>query len=108
LEDLDLYTMAADGSDRRLVWAGDSLQSSVDWLPDGESLVIDAFAADGTLQVFTIPVSGNGPAVQLTHGMPNGKRTWLPDGSGLLYLCCATANSRRSTPWPSTDRIPST
>ncbi len=86
VEDLDLYTMAADGSDRRLVWAGDTLQSSVDWSPDGESLVVDAYAADGTLQVFTIPVSGDGDAVQLTHGKPNGKPTWLPDGSGLLFL----------------------
>ena len=84
-DDLDLYTMAADGSHRRLVWAGDTLQSSVDWSPDGRTLVFDALAADGTLQVFTLPI-GSGAPRQLTFGEPNGKPTWRPDGAGLLFL----------------------
>lgn len=82
--DLDLYTMAADGTDQQLVWGGLVLQSSVDWSPDGSTLVVDAAPMEGDLQVFTLGLDGGGP-VQITEGKPNGKPHWTPDGR-ILFL----------------------
>lgn len=84
--DLDLFVINTDGSNRRLVWGSDLIQSSADWSPDDAVLVFDQDSQPGgPLQVFTIPTDGSGEAVQLTHGEPNGKPKWGPDGR-ILFL----------------------
>lgn len=85
--DLDLYVVDVDGSNRRSVWH-ESIQSSVDWSPDGSILVFDQYSEDGIdvpLQIFTIPSEGSAAPSRLTEGAANGKPRWGSDGR-ILFL----------------------
>jgi TolB protein len=95
---LDLYVNAIDGSDLQLVWSGDLVQSSVDWSPDGLTLVFDQYSEkDGEiivlLQIFTIPSDGSAEPVQLTDSAPNGKPKWGSDGR-ILFLSLRDADGQ--------------
>lgn len=83
--DLDLYTMDLDGKNLQVIWAGETLQSSADWAPDGSILVFDQVDGDGVLQVYTIRLDGGRPT-QITSGSPNGKPRWANEGDTILFL----------------------
>lgn len=95
-EDLDLYVIDVDGSNRQLIWAGETLQSAVDWSPDGSELIFDQDTTEG-LQVMSVSVDDRGgDPVQLTNGEPNGS----PSGAATVGSCscrCGMPMSRRST-----------
>lgn len=93
-ENLDLVLMNTDGSNRMIVWAGDTIQSSVDWSPDGETLVFDQFGPDHALQIYTIPSDGSSQPTQLTAGKPNGKPIYSPDGDSILFLSLRDGESQ--------------
>lgn len=87
---LDLYVIDTDGTNLRLVWNGELIQSSIDWSPDGSTLVFDQYSErngviDNPLQIFTISSDGSRGPVQLTDGAPNGKPKWGSDGR-ILFL----------------------
>jgi TolB protein len=83
---LDLFVVDVDGSDRRLLWGGELLQSESDWSPDDTVVVFDQHSQqEGPLQIFTIPADGSTEPVQLTDGRPNGKPKWGSDGR-ILFL----------------------
>lgn len=83
---LDLVVADVDGSDSRVLWAGDTSQSTASRSPDGGSLAIGQISPDGTLQVSVVESGGSASPTQLTDGEPNGKPTWTSDGQDILFL----------------------
>ncbi|MEJ2539168.1 MAG: hypothetical protein P8188_04250 [Gemmatimonadota bacterium] len=63
--DLDIYTMAADGSSVYRVTSGGGEEFDSSWMADGEKLVFDAFW-NGSWNIFVIEASGTN-MVQLTQ-----------------------------------------
>jgi Tol biopolymer transport system component len=102
--DVDLYVMAADGSDSTAVTDNRELDSSADWSPDGSMIVFDRVVDDDDdlanvdatdfAQVFVAefgtPIAGER---QLTFGEPNAKPKWSPDGSQIAFLSWRDGNA---------------
>jgi Tol biopolymer transport system component len=82
-----LQVMAADGTSARTLAAsidiqGAASQSTVDWSPDGATLVTGGSDARGP-GLFSIPVDGSPPTRLLTG--PATNPVWSPDGTLILY-----------------------
>ncbi|HEX6301493.1 MAG TPA: hypothetical protein VF148_13595 [Acidimicrobiia bacterium] len=95
---LDLYVVSVDRSERRKIWNGETIQSSVDWSPDGSTLVFDQYSEhDGVIedpvQVYRMPSDGSSVPSQLTNGQANGKPKWGSDGR-ILFLSLRDAEEQ--------------
>lgn len=80
----EIFTMNADGSDvRQLTRNLPGIGGSIDWSPDGKSLLIYA-GAPGDKNVFLVNVDAE-TATQLTNGGSNGSATFSPDGQWIAF-----------------------
>ena len=75
----DIFVMSTDGSDVAQITNHPSLESGVDWSPDGSRLV---FARQS--QIWTIQADGTNE-VQLTTGTDKAEPLWSPDGHSIVY-----------------------
>jgi Tol biopolymer transport system component len=79
-----VYTMAADGSDRRPVSQGDVDDRHAAWSPDGKMLAVDS-GTDLQREVTLIDL-GSGARTQITSlGAFASFPSWSPDGSRLSF-----------------------
>jgi WD40-like Beta Propeller Repeat len=78
-----IWTMAADGSDRRLVTSGHG--EYPDWSPDGSQLVYAAPGTDGAYDVFVIDAGGGEPEPIVTSGGTDFFPAWSPDGRWIAF-----------------------
>lgn len=81
----EVFLMNPDGSNLRQLTRGlPGIGGSVDWSPDGRSLLIYA-GSPGDKNVFMIDV-GAETAAQLTSGGNNGSPTFSPDGQWIAFI----------------------
>jgi len=98
---INLWTVpAAGGEPTRITADEDSVtskskfcgMSSVDWSPDGTQLAFSA-SKTGNNDIWIIPVSGGGPARQLTSGpADDGNPEWSPDGTQISFSSNRSGN----------------
>ncbi len=75
----------ANGSQRTLTSARQGI-SSPQWSPSGDRLAFVANDADGTAQVYVMPMSG-GDAIQVTKAHDDVEQfAWRPDGKRIAYV----------------------
>ena len=81
----EVFLMNADGSDvRQLTRNLPGIGGSVDWSPDGRSLLIYA-GNPGDKNIFLIDVAAE-TAAQLTNGGNNASATFSPDGQWIAFI----------------------
>ncbi|MFQ5434766.1 MAG: TolB family protein, partial [Anaerolineae bacterium] len=86
-EDWDIYTMAPDGSDVRLVTNQSSSDTDASWLPDGRFIVYSSDYGDLlTPNIYIIPAAGGEP-VRVTFSSTNedGAPSWSGDGRWIAF-----------------------
>jgi Tol biopolymer transport system component len=77
-DDLDIYTMDADGGNRQRVTGNQDVDTRPSWSPDGQRLVFYS-DRDENDEVFTIP-AGGGTAINITnHDDADYLPSWTPD-----------------------------
>ncbi len=79
-EGMAIYTMAADGSDRRKVTTAPGRHVQPDWSPDGSEIV---FVSDGKLA--TVAPGGDAPRPLGTQVGEAQNPEWAPDGGRIAY-----------------------
>jgi dipeptidyl aminopeptidase/acylaminoacyl peptidase len=86
---LDLYVMAADGSDRRRLLDGNE-DASPAWSPDGDQIAfVRGGGAYGAGRIFVVDPDGEGPARVLVEQDGPGTDSdpaWSPDGTQLAFV----------------------
>lgn len=82
---LELYTMAPDGSEVVRLTHNTRYEGETDWSPDGSWLAFDAADPFEDLQVYVMGSDGRTPPSALTSGAPNGHPAWSPDGSMIAF-----------------------
>ena len=81
----EIFLMNPDGSNvRQLTHNLPGIGGSVDWSPDGKSLLIYA-GAPGDKNIFLINVAAE-TAAQLTNGGNNGSPVFSPDGQWIAFI----------------------
>jgi Tol biopolymer transport system component len=83
--DLELYTMAPDGSEVVRLTNNSRYEGESDWSPDGSKLAFDTADPFEDLQVYVMESDGSAPPTALTSGAPNGHPVWSPDGSKIAF-----------------------
>jgi len=78
-----VWTMAADGTDQRLVTSGHG--EYPDWSPDGTQLVFAAPGAAGAYDIFVVPVEGGEPTSIVTTPGTDFFPAWSPDGRWIAF-----------------------
>jgi WD40-like Beta Propeller Repeat len=78
-----LWTMAADGSDQRLVTSGHG--EYPDWSPDGTQLVFAAPGSAGAYDVFVVPIDGDERTPIVSTPSTDFFPTWSPDGRWIAF-----------------------
>jgi dipeptidyl aminopeptidase/acylaminoacyl peptidase len=91
-----IYTIAADGSDERLLYTGEptGVFLHARYSPDGSRIALEGFA-NGQLDVFIIDVSGENVRNVTNSSLEAREPQWSPDGRTLLYRD-ATCNCLRT------------
>jgi TolB protein len=80
----EIFIMNADGSDvRQLTRNLPGIGGSIDWSPDGKSLLIYA-GVPGDKNIFLVNVDAE-TAAQLTNGGSNGSAVFSPDGQWIAF-----------------------
>jgi len=80
----EVFIMNADGSDVRQLTRGlQGIGGSIDWSPDGQSLLIYAGPA-GDKNIFLVNVAAE-TAAQLTNGGNNAASSFSPDGQWIAF-----------------------
>ena len=81
----EIFLMNVDGSNVRQLTRGlPGIGGSVDWSPDGKSLVIYA-GQPGDRNIFLVDVAAE-TAAQLTNGGNNGSPVFSPDGQWIAFI----------------------
>lgn len=81
----EIFLMDPDGSNVRQLTRGlPGIGGSVDWSPDGRSLLIYA-GAPGDRNIFLVDVAAE-TAAQLTNGGNNGSPVFSPDGQWIAFI----------------------
>ncbi len=81
----EIFLMSPDGSNVRQLTRGlPGIGGSVDWSPDGRSLLIYA-GQHGDKNIFLIDVAAE-TAAQLTNGGNNGSPVFSPDGQWIAFI----------------------
>jgi Tol biopolymer transport system component len=81
-----LTVMSSDGTSPRTIASSIRTQGSVDWSPDGQTIVTGA-TDDGTGQgagLYTVPLGGGAPS-RLVRGVAFDP-VWSPDGGLIVYV----------------------
>lgn len=93
--DLDIYTMAADGSGLTVLTPGDAVDLSPCWSPDGTKLAfsrLDLFAdstfprEDSTWDIYAIDIDGAHEFRLTTDPANDSQCTWSPDGQHIAFV----------------------
>jgi len=82
---LELYTMASDGSAVVRLTRNSRYDGESDWSPDGSKLAFDAADPFEDLQVYVMDSDALASPTALTSGAPNGHPSWSPDGSKIAF-----------------------
>ncbi len=86
-EDWDIYTMAPDGTDLRLVTDQSSSDTDASWSPDGRFIVYSSdYGGLPTPNIFIIPADGGEP-IRVTFSGTNedGAPSWSGDGRWIAF-----------------------
>ena len=98
---LEVYTMASDGSDWRRVTATPAHDYGPEWSPDLGHIVYAEDAGGGKTDIFVVDPDGSN-RVKLTSGTAGGAGpVWSPDGTRIAYVSGAAIkvmNSDGSSP----------
>lgn len=78
-----VWTMAADGTDQRLITSGHG--EYPDWSPDGTRLVFAAPGTTGAYDIFVAPVDGGEPTAIVTTPGTDFFPAWSPDGRWIAF-----------------------
>jgi Tol biopolymer transport system component len=79
-----VYTMAADGSDRRLVTAGANDDRHPTWSPDGNTLAVDT-GTELKREIALVELATGARTLVTTLGAFASFPSWSPDGSRLSF-----------------------
>ncbi len=79
-----VWTMAADGSDRRPVTAGSTDQEPA-WSPDGSRIAYASFHPDRSFDIRVVNADGSGDVGIVTGPHPESSPAWSPDGTRIAY-----------------------
>lgn len=92
-----IYTVAADGSDERLLYTGEptGVFLHARYSPDGSRIAFEGFA-NGQLDVFVMDALGGNVRNVTNSSLEAREPQWSPDGRTLLYRD-ATCNCLRTT-----------
>lgn len=88
MANLDLWNMAPDGEDARLLAGGAGMQSGAAWSPDGSVIAYNSgFWSRNDIDLFLISATGGEPE-NLTADLPGIAMhpAWSPDGRYLAYV----------------------
>ena len=80
-------TIAADGSDRRVLTVASGIQEAPKWSPDGERIVYNAFPFGEdppTISIWVMNADGSKPR-QLTEGALDVEPVFSPDGTQIAF-----------------------
>jgi len=86
-----VYTMAADGSDRRLITQGANDDRHPTWSPDGKSLAVDT-GTELKREIALIDLASGARTTITNVGGFASFPTWSPDGSRLSFYVYAGGN----------------
>lgn len=86
-EDWDIYTMAPDGADIRLVTNQKSSDTDASWSPDGRFIVYSSdYGGLPVPNIFVISVQGASPIrVSFNEDNEDGAPSWSPDGRWIVF-----------------------
>jgi TolB protein len=80
-----IYTMHADGSNKREVVSGQSgLNWRPNWSPDGSQLLFQS-NRDGDYEIYKINLDGTSEVNLTNHPAHDGDAAWSPDGSQIVF-----------------------
>jgi len=79
-----VWVMNADGTNPVQLTSGTS-NAPMGWSPDGVKLVFTAHTATGSDEVFVMNANGTGQTNLTNHSAPDGARSWLPDGTRIVF-----------------------
>jgi Tol biopolymer transport system component len=79
-----VYTMAADGSDRRLITQGGNDDRHPAWSPDGQTLAVDT-GTELKREIALVDVSSGNRTVITNLGAFSSFPSWSPDGARLSF-----------------------
>jgi Tol biopolymer transport system component len=83
---LEIYTMAADGSDWRRVTNTSGDKYGPEWSPDGRHIAYAEDVGGGVMQIFVVDPDGSNH-VQLTSDTASGYGPmWSPDSTRIAYI----------------------
>lgn len=83
---LEVFTMAADGSDWRRITTTPGYDYGPEWSPDGRHLAYAEDVGGGRMDIFVVDPDGS-HRVQLTSGAAGGYGPiWSPDGTRITYI----------------------
>jgi Tol biopolymer transport system component len=80
----NVFTIASDGSDKRIVLNGSVDAHAPDWSPDGKKLVYHAPSGRAT-DLYTSNMDGSN-VVRLTNNLKSSNPKWSPDGRKIAFI----------------------
>lgn len=90
---MDLWTMAADGSDKRRLVTTMDLEAEPGWSPDGATIAY-RYSSNATGSDIHLIAANGGAPVPVTLAGDQRMPTWTPDGLRLVFVNQATPFAR--------------
>ncbi|MBA2558359.1 MAG: PD40 domain-containing protein [Propionibacteriales bacterium] len=81
---LDVFTMDADGSHVQRLTSNAAVDAEADWSRDGREIAF-ASGRDGDLEIFVMNADGSGPASLTRNGATDTQPDWSPDGARFAF-----------------------
>jgi len=85
IEDFEIYTMNADGSDVSRLTDNNTYDNLPSWSPDGTRIVFNT-QRDGNVEIYTMNADGSDPFRLTDHPARDWGPSWSPDGTRIVFF----------------------